>query len=276
MEVATNKICADCNREIGDCEKAYIIGEKLICAECDQKASRQAAQEPERKINKPKGKKSHKPVLFILLRILAWLALPIYFMHVFVVWGFGQLPQLRMCQALLVAGVGLTIFIFITPLRRSLIRLSTGQLPRKKKLDSIGKWVVCLILFFSLAALWHWSSRSSYRSRLFTHYIANPVPAGVKILDGTAFKWQDTWSCNLLFKTDKKTFQELAKDYGPFTLDDRTHASLLWEHFDRLHNPACYRKKVTLSDRYYDDCYLFWDETQGQAYFHMHDGRYKK
>jgi hypothetical protein len=274
METVISKICAHCKREIGDSEMAYVVGENLICPECDQNLAGATTRKPQRENKNQKRKKSHKPPLFILLRILAWLALPIYFSYLFIYWGFGQLPQLDMWQVLVFAAIGLWIFVFITPLRRSLIRLSTGQLPRNKKLGSIGKWLVGLILFFLCAAFWYSTYRNSYHNGLFERFVANPVPAGIKILDGTSFKWQDDWSCNLLFKTDKKIFEKLVKDYEPFTLDEHTHASLLWEHFNKLHNPACYHRKVKLSDKYYDACYLFWDETQGLAYFNMHDGKY--
>jgi len=215
-------------------------------------------------------------VIFTLLRILAWLALPFCSMHLFYIWGFGKLPQLTASEVLPTTAVGLAILIFITPLRRSLIRLTTRQVPRNKKLASLGRWLVCLAIFISIVAFWHRSSRNSYRTGLFRRFVADPVPARVQVLDATSFKWQDDWSCNLLFKTDKSTFQELAKDYQPFTLDERTHAALLWRHYDRLYDPVCYRKEVKLSDEYYDDCYLFWDKTQGQAYFHLHGGQYQR
>jgi hypothetical protein len=277
LEVVANKTCARCKREIGDSEMAYTIGENLICPECDAKDSGKPARRPkceEREKKDQKRKKSHKPLVFVALRILAWFALPVYGSYLFVYWGFGQIPQFDTGRVLIFATIGLWILVFITPLRESLIRLSTGRLPGKKKLQSIGKWLVSLILFFSCVALWHSTSRDRYRQDLFERFVACPVPAGVTILDGAAFKWQDDWSCHLFFETDEKSFRELITDYEPFTLDERTHASLLWDHFNKLHHPACYHKKVKLSDQYYDACYLFWDEIQGLAYFSMQDGEY--
>ena len=46
METVINKICAHCKREIGDSEMAYIVGENLICPECDQKHAEATTQKP--------------------------------------------------------------------------------------------------------------------------------------------------------------------------------------------------------------------------------------
>lgn len=221
------------------------------------------------------ARRSPWAALFKILCVVVWVLSPLYAVHLLIFIGFGQIPSASLKAVMIGAGIGLgLLFFMLPPLHWPLVRILEKKMPRGQGLLYFAKALISLAIVLLLVSYWHSNQRRDRLDWIFREFLADPMPQNVKIIDGSFVKWMD-WSGNLIFETDKGTFDNLSADYTPFPAE-----MVAGSYFERdirfIPGVACFNKKVKLNDRMYDDCYLYWDQNAQRAYFHVNNAFYRK
>jgi hypothetical protein len=152
-------------------------------------------------------------VLFDFFTVLAFVGLLYCAMTVFMLFGTGSICSINLNGIALMGFIGLGIIIFIVPP----FKAGLLDLIEKKKLD-MNDWkrplisvIVMAVLFTAFGGLLL-NEREKARKRIFKLFVADPIPASVKILDARFSSWLD-FSGDIIFEIDEKHFNEIVKDY---------------------------------------------------------------
>lgn len=132
--------------------------------------------------------------------------------------------------------------------------------PVSKKLIIVG--VLGVLIF-----LGYWFYRRNCLRHIFTSYIADTVPSGVRLISGNVSAWMDSMNATLEFSTDKETLKEITKGYTYFG----DEISDLYSRFPKVKGSAQYyykEIKKTARDDFgekkiresYFPVYLAWQE----------------
>lgn len=200
------------------------------------------------------------PRYFKILRVIAWILVPLYFLYccncVFQ-WGWGVILSLQ--SRMLITFGGLFIFVFITPVKRTLLYIGQGK--SKKRITASAIWLIVLTMIFLHVFISQKNNKMERLERIFKHFIADPVPQSVQITEGAFYGFQDKagW---LIFKAPQQAFQELTATYKLIPPDQIKYRDC----FPRdVVNPVFYYRKA-YSQKYYDRTFLIWDKDNLKCY----------
>lgn len=106
-------------------------------------------------------------------------------------------------------------------------------------------------------------SVSADAQRTFTAYVADPVPAAVKITNGGSLHWKG-FSATIVFTADAQTFEDLKTGYNRIPFERLQPMTQEWfgEDLGRREGIQCYFRNDNLN-KYY----LFRDEASGEVFF---------
>lgn len=199
--------------------------------------------------------KERRLVIFKILSILSWVLLPVYIIVLLMflfMWSFGGIPSLRYIIAIFLSG--LFILIFITPLKRILLR----SVQSSKRKRNIAIWLACLAASLLLLFSWHSNMEKNRLIWIFKMFVADPVPKNVELIEGGFGGFQDKVG-RLIFKTDKKTFLQIAESYNLIPKDRIRIRSDCELQF--ITSPIVYYRGAK-----YERVLLVWDESNLKAY----------
>ncbi len=194
-------------------------------------------------------------VLSILKNLVLAVITLYFFVFLFMLWGFNYWRGMPLWQILILTTVLILLAFAICPPLRGLYK------------KHFAICLVGLIVCYASVAMWDIKKNQEWKELLFKKFIAEPIPADVKIIDANFFSWMD-YSGAVTFRTNETTLNKILVGYQHLP-SDKSVGNIFSAKIMQNMGMQRYFKNIPKEDRMHEGRYIFWDHKKQIAYFHV-------